>query len=191
MTVKFQRRPTASHHVSSIQNMFQFDDDHVLDVHEARLYPFDNYRLAMSMRAVSTVDNTTVPIQKLATISLTSSFVTSSSDAESSVSIPGVSGPGVPTRDLVLEVGRPAELRAYALLLFGTSWMLAHTTMGFVVLSWRADRGEKALQYLLITFAIILLVPQMRNAMPDAPGFDGKPITRFCVVHIIEADNEL
>ncbi|TBU27218.1 hypothetical protein BD311DRAFT_846030 [Dichomitus squalens] len=162
----------------SIQNMFQFDDDHVLNVHEARLYPFDNYRMTTSIRAVSTADNATVPIQKLATISMTSSFVTLSSDTESAVTIPSGSGSDMPTRDLVLQISRPADLRAYALLLFGTSWMLAHATIGLVVISWSVDRGEKMLQYLGITFAIVLLIPQMRNAMPDAPGFDGKSIGR-------------
>ena len=155
----------------SIQNMFQFDDDHVLDVHTARLYPFDTYTLTSTVRAVSTQDNQTMPIQKLATISLTSSFVSVSSDSPSFVK--SVDGSEQPSRDLELEVTRPAEARAFTLLLFGASWMLAHTTVGLVALSWRLNEADKVLKNLASTFVIILLIPQLRNAMPDAPGFDG------------------
>ncbi|KAM5533434.1 hypothetical protein V8D89_012872 [Ganoderma adspersum] len=157
----------------SIQNMFQFDADHVLDVHEARFYPFDNYLLTTSIRAVSTADNTTLPIQSLGTVSLTSNFETISTDVASFVTAANGSDSTLPARDLNLRITRPAEARAYALLLFGSSWMLAHATMCLVVLGWRADRQEKVLQYLVVAFAITLLIPQMRNAMPDAPGFDG------------------
>ncbi|KAI1793398.1 hypothetical protein LXA43DRAFT_1002371 [Ganoderma leucocontextum] len=157
----------------SIQNMFQFDADHVLDVHEARFYPFDTYLLTTSVRAVSTADNATLPIQSLGTVSLTSNFETISNDVASFVAASNGSESTVPARDLNLRITRPAEARAYALLLFASSWMLAHATMCLVVLGWRADRQEKMLQYLVVAFAITLLIPQMRNAMPDAPGFDG------------------
>lgn len=156
--------------------MFQFDADHVLDVHEARFYPFDTYLLTTSIRAVSTADNTTLPIQSLGTVSLTSNFETISTDVASFVAASNGSDSTLPARDLNLRITRPAEARAYALLLFGSSWMLAHATMCLVVLGWRADRQEKVLQYLVVAFAITLLIPQMRNAMPDAPGFDGTSV---------------
>ena len=153
--------------------MFQFDADHVLDVHEARFYPFDTYLLTTSIRAVSTADNATLPIQSLSTISLTSNFETISTDVARFV-IASNGDSTVPARDLNLLITRPAEARAYTLLLFGSSWMLAHATLCLAALGWRADRQEKVLQYLVVAFAITLLIPQMRNAMPDAPGFDGK-----------------
>ncbi|KAI0770235.1 hypothetical protein C8Q74DRAFT_1201513 [Fomes fomentarius] len=157
-----------------IQTMFQFDDDHVLDVHLARLYPFDTYHLTSTMLAISVADNQTVPIQKLATISLTSSFVSISSDSPSFVKM--TDGTERPSRDLDLEVFRPADARAFTLLLFGASWMLAHTAIGLVALSWQLDSAEKVMKYLAATFGLLLLIPQLRNAMPDAPGFDGESI---------------
>ena len=152
--------------------MFQFDDDHALDVHEARLYPFDTYHLTSTFRAVSTVTNETLPIQKVATISLTSSFVSVSSDSASTVK--AANGSEQSSRDLDLQVYRPGEARAFALLLFGTSWMLAHGTVGLVALSWYLNDAGKVLKHLASSFLVIILIPQLRNAMPDAPGFDGK-----------------
>ncbi|KAI0648099.1 hypothetical protein C8Q79DRAFT_1008455 [Trametes meyenii] len=153
------------------RNMFQFDDDHVLDVHKARYYPFDTYVLTSSLRAVSTADNASLPIQHLSTISLTSSFVTTSSDAASYVK--GANDTQEPSRDLTLQVIRPAEARMYALLLFGISWMLAHATMALVVFSWNVEGADRLPKYLASTFIVILLIPQLRNAMPDGPDLDG------------------
>ncbi|KAI0769006.1 hypothetical protein BD413DRAFT_86453 [Trametes elegans] len=154
-----------------IQNMFQFDDDHVLDVHLARMYPFDTYLLTSTLRAVSTSDNSSLPIQRLATITLTSSFVTTANDAPSFTS--NADGSQAPSRDLVMRVVRPAEARGYALLLFATSWMLVHATVALVAFSWRVEGTEKILKHLASTLLVVLLIPQLRNAMPDAPGFDG------------------
>lgn len=61
----------------------------------------------------------------------------------------------------------------YALLLFGASWMLAHATMALVAFSWHLEDADKVLKHLASTFIIILVIPQLRAAMPDAPGFDG------------------
>ncbi|KAI0670830.1 hypothetical protein C8Q78DRAFT_1129732 [Trametes maxima] len=154
------------------RNMFQFDDDHVLDVHQARNYPFDTYVLTSSLRAVSTADNASLPIQRLSTISLTSSFVVTSSDTASYLK--GINDTQEPSRDLTLQVVRPAEARMYALLLFGISWMLAHATMALVVFSWNLEGAERLPKYLASTFIVILLIPQLRNAMPDGPDFDGE-----------------
>ncbi len=152
--------------------MFQFDDDHVLDVHQARLYPFDTYLLTSTVRVVSTADNQSLPIQRLSTISITSSFVTVSSDTSSFVR--GSNGTQEPSRDLILRISRPPEARMYALLLFGASWMLAHACMALVAFSWHLEGAETVLKHLASTFIVILIIPQLRAAMPDAPGFDGK-----------------
>ncbi|KAI0823933.1 hypothetical protein BC628DRAFT_1420370 [Trametes gibbosa] len=156
---------------NDIQNMFQFDDDHVLDVHQARLYPFDTYLLTSTLRAVALTDNQTLPLQRLSTISLTSSFAIRSTDAPSYMQHPD--GLRVPSRDLMLVVRRPAEARMYALLLFGASWMLAHATMALVAFSWHVEGAERTFKHLASTLMIILLIPQLRNAMPDAPDLDG------------------
>ncbi|OSD07271.1 hypothetical protein PYCCODRAFT_1430513 [Trametes coccinea BRFM310] len=156
---------------NNIQSLFQFDDDHVLDVHEARLYPFDTYLLTSSLRAWSTASNESLPIQRLLTIPITSNFVISSSDTASTVK--NLDGSEVLSRDIVLQVNRPAEARVYALLLFGSSWMLAHATMALVAFSWHIEGVEKTLRNLAFTLLVVLLIPQLRGAMPDAPGYDG------------------
>ncbi|KAI9058304.1 hypothetical protein FKP32DRAFT_1669200 [Trametes sanguinea] len=154
----------------SIQNLFQFDDDHVLDVHEARLYPFDTYLLKSTLRAWSNAENKSLPIQRLLAIPITSSFVISLSDSASTVN--AADGSEL-SRDLTLQVNRPAEARVYALLLFGSSWMLAHATMALVAFSWHIEGVEKILRHIAFTSLVILLIPQLRSAMPDAPGYDG------------------
>ncbi|KAH9891582.1 hypothetical protein C8Q73DRAFT_762752 [Cubamyces lactineus] len=156
----------------SIQNMFQFDDDHVLDVHEARLYPFDTYLLTSTLRATTLLDNQSLPIQRLSTLSVTSSFVIDSSDAPTFIE--GAQGMQTTSRDLTLRVRRPAEARMYALLLFGASWMLAHTAVALVAFSWTLQGADNVMKHAAFAFLVVLLIPQLRNTMPDAPGFDGQ-----------------
>ena len=76
-------------------------------------------------------------------------------------------------RNLELKVVRPAEARAFALLLFAVNWMLAHATVAYVVLAWKTDDTERILKYLAFVAITMVLIPQVRNTMPDAPGFDG------------------
>ncbi|PCH40035.1 hypothetical protein WOLCODRAFT_136625 [Wolfiporia cocos MD-104 SS10] len=155
----------------SIQDLCQFDSDHVLDVHQARLYPFDTYRLTSTLRLETANGTEAVALRALTTLKLTSSFAISPSDVESKLN---VSGKGyVPSRDIVLEIRRPHEARLFAMLLFGASWMLVHVTIGFVAIAWLTREQERVVQSLFFTFIVLLAVPQLRNAMPDAPGYDG------------------
>jgi len=155
----------------SIQNLCQFDSDHVLDVHEARLYPFDTYHLSSTLRISSPNGDEPIPMTALTTMKITSSFAISPTDVESYMNTSDKSYG--PSRDITLVITRPPEARLFALLLFGTSWMLAHATMGLVVLAWVQKGEERVLRYLVLDFVILLAIPQLRNAMPDAPGFDG------------------
>ncbi|TCD70138.1 hypothetical protein EIP91_004608 [Steccherinum ochraceum] len=157
----------------SIQNLFQFDSDHVLDVHEARLYPFDTYHLTSTLRVVSRITNTTLPLQGTPTLTQTSSFIISPSDVAASLNI-SLMEPAASARELELTVKRPAEARMFALLLFAVNWMMAHATVAYVVLGWKSGASaEKMLKYLAFVVGTLLVIPQLRNAMPDAPGFDG------------------
>lgn len=141
------------------------------------MYPFDNYQLTSTFRAVSTDTNITLPIQKLVTISLTSAFVTISGDSASTIKT-GV-GSEEASRDLELDISRPAEARMFALLLFASSWMMSHASLGLVVLSSKLNNEDKFLKYMAATFVILLAIPQLRNAMPDAPDLDGA-LLHFC-----------
>ncbi|KAH8104622.1 hypothetical protein BXZ70DRAFT_599275 [Cristinia sonorae] len=156
----------------SVQNLFQFDSDHVLDVHEARLYPFDTYRLTSTIRVVDLETNLSVPLIRAPTLTQTSSFLIKSNDVASFTNV-SKDDMQAPSRDLELEVRRPGEARAFALLLFGVSWMMAHATIAYLVLAWKVDTTERILQYLAFVAVTLLVIPQLRNAMPDAPGFDG------------------
>ncbi|KAI0786818.1 hypothetical protein C8Q75DRAFT_720174 [Abortiporus biennis] len=173
-----QRMPFASDSGQrrSIQNLYQFDSDHVLDVHEARLYPFDEYHLTSTIRAISIATNQTVPIVRLPTITQTSSFIITPTDMASYVTMNATDGQQQQqsSRDLDLIIRRPGEARAFALLLFAASWMMTHAAMAYIILSFKADATKRIVHYMGFVLAAILLIPQMRNAMPDAPGFDGK-----------------
>ncbi|KAG1766111.1 hypothetical protein EV702DRAFT_1204274 [Suillus placidus] len=149
-------------------NLVRFDSDHTLDVHNARLYPFDTYLLASTLRAVD-ASNTTVPIRKLSTIQQVTSFLVATSDVESYEIINGTQ---VPTRDFDLYVTRPAQLRFYTLLLFGVNWMLSHVTIGHVLLARRLVDIRSITKHLVSAFAILLVIPQLRKSMPDSPDLD-------------------
>ncbi|KAF9463042.1 hypothetical protein BDZ94DRAFT_1259943 [Collybia nuda] len=154
----------------SIQNLVQFDSDHVLDVHQARLYPFDNYLLTSTIRAVSH-SNETLPIRKLAAIDVTSSFNIFVTDTESYST--STNGTEIPSRDMDMRVTRPASARAFALLLFGISWILTHVTVGLVLVSRRFTEARSKLKTFALSAVILVAIPQLRNSMPDAPGLDG------------------
>ncbi|KAH7915858.1 hypothetical protein BJ138DRAFT_880946 [Hygrophoropsis aurantiaca] len=154
----------------NIQNLVQFDSDHVLDVHEDRLYPFDTYVLSSTLRAVD-ANNATVPIRKLATLDQVSSFLVKSTDVDSYEN--SLNGTQMPSRDIDLEVRRPGQARAFTLLLWGISWMLTHVTIGHVLLARGHTEIKPVIKHLVSAFAILLAIPQLRNSMPDAPGFDG------------------
>jgi len=154
----------------SIQNLCQFDSDHVLDVHQARLYPFDTYQLTSTLRVTDSNKNP-VSTSAMTTLKLASSFAITPTEVDSYMSASnGVSGP---SDDVVLNIQRPSEAKLFAMLLFCVSWMLAHATMIVVVLAWMQGDSERAPQYILFILAVLLAIPQLRNAMPDAPGFDG------------------
>lgn len=151
-----------------IENLIRFDSDHTLDVHNARLYPFDKYLLASTLRAIDAT-NTTVPIRKLSTVEQVTSFIVATSDVESYEIINGAQ---VPTRDFDLWVTRPGQLRFFTLLLFGISWMLSHVTIGHVLLARRLVDIKSMTKHLVSAFAILLVIPQLRKSMPDSPAFD-------------------
>ncbi|KAJ3509994.1 hypothetical protein NLJ89_g4923 [Agrocybe chaxingu] len=154
-----------------IQNLVQFDSDHVLDVHEARLYPFDTYMLSSTIRAAN-ADNQTVPIRKIATIDVTSSFDVITTDLES-YSNPENGTQEQASRDIDMHVRRPNEARLFTLLLFAVSWVLTHVTIGHVLLARRVSSLRSLLPHLISSGAILIAIPQLRASMPDAPGFDG------------------
>ncbi|KAF9475653.1 hypothetical protein BDN70DRAFT_813717 [Pholiota conissans] len=159
-----------SGHRRSIQNLVQFDSDHVLDVHEDRLYPFDTYMLSSSIRAMS-FDNQTIPIRKLATINITSSFDINTIDLESFLT--PTNGSNEASRDIDMYISRPNEARFFALLLFIISWILTHVTVGHVLIARRLHGLRALLPHLVSCGAILIAIPQLRNSMPDAPGLDG------------------
>lgn len=155
----------------SIQNLVQFDSDHVLDVHQARLYPFDNYLLTSTIRAVSH-SNETLPIRKLAAIDVTSSFNIFVTDTDSYST--SANGTEIPSRDMDMRITRPSSARAFALLLFGIAWVLTHVTIGLVIVSRTFTDARPKVKILALSALILVAIPQLRNSMPDAPGLDGK-----------------
>lgn len=152
--------------------MFQFDSNHVLDVHQQRLYPFDTYRLGTTLHAQLEHDDTDVIITRLATIKMTSSFIVSSSDVSGYVETEDDTQS--PRREIDLGISRPGGARAFALFMFAVNWMLAHATVGFLLLAMHAEHTRRVPLLLAMAFVIVLTIPQIRNSMPDAPGYDGE-----------------
>ncbi|KAF4590156.1 hypothetical protein EYR40_009446 [Pleurotus pulmonarius] len=154
----------------SIQNLVQFDSDHVLNVEQARLYPFDTYFLSSTLRIVSPT-NQTLPIRRLATIDETSSFLVKTVDIESYSN--AANNTESPSRDIDMFITRPGNTRAFTLLLFGVSWILTHVTICHVIIARMLRDVKPLLKHLVSAGAILVALPQIRNSMPDAPGLDG------------------
>ncbi|TFK64627.1 hypothetical protein BDN72DRAFT_774324 [Pluteus cervinus] len=156
----------------SIQNLVQFDSDHVLDVHEAEFYPFDTYFLASTIR-LTNFRNVSAPLRKIITIDTVSSFNILIQDVDSVIQIPLNGTTKLPSRDFDMTIRRPGSARSITLLLFTISWMLTHITIGHVLLAKRLTGVKPLIKHLISAGAIVLSIPQLRNSMPDAPGFDG------------------
>ena len=60
------------------------------------------------------------------------------------------------------------------MMLWIVNWMLTHVTIGFVVLAIKSEDIKRAGLHSLYAFAIVLAIPQIRNAVPDAPDLDGE-----------------
>ncbi|KAG2352849.1 hypothetical protein BDR07DRAFT_1383813 [Suillus spraguei] len=58
------------------------------------------------------------------------------------------------------------------MLLFGINWMLCHVHHWHVILARRLVDIKSMTKHLVSAFAILLVIPQLRNSMPDSPGFD-------------------
>ncbi|THH10477.1 hypothetical protein EW145_g1307 [Phellinidium pouzarii] len=177
---------------SIVQAQIQFDSDHVLDVHNTRLYPFDTYLVSTSIRVTSsnsTTKDVPASLTGLPVLKVTSSFSITSRDTAIVVV---VNREEAPARHLELSIRRPGDARAYAMTLFGINWILCHCCIGIGVLSFvqgkqmekytgsdvfvqQKTKGSKdVLKQLAGVLAVLLVIPQLRGAMPDAPGFDGE-----------------
>ncbi|KAF5385699.1 hypothetical protein D9757_005524 [Collybiopsis confluens] len=152
-----------------IQNLVQFDSDHVLDVHNDRLYPFDTYFLSSTLRAES--QNKSVPFSRLATLDITSAFLVDTVDVESYGT--DINGTSTPSRDIDMNIKRPVETRIIAFLLFASSWFLAHICIGNVIIARRTRDTRPIFKMLVMNGATVVGLPQLRNSMPDGPDLDG------------------
>lgn len=93
---------------------------------------------------------------------------------------------GLPARHLELYVQRPGSARAYAMIVFSVNWLLCFFNLAIVIIttvnvfgtdscaSSRQERSKSATKLLAGVLAVLLVIPQLRGAMPDAPGFDGE-----------------
>ena len=155
----------------SVQNPAQFDSKYVLDVHTAHLYPFDTYTLSTSIRVLS-FSNRTLPIRRLTTISTTSSFDIEVVDTESYSTLANSNQND--SREMDMRISRPGVGRVLILLLFIMAWIFAHITLGLVIISRGLAEVESILKYLLVASIIFVIIPQIRNSMPDAPSLGGE-----------------
>ncbi|KAF9013275.1 hypothetical protein BDQ17DRAFT_1419434 [Cyathus striatus] len=139
-------------HRRSIQNLVQFDSDHVLDVHEARMYPFDTYFLSSTLRAMS-FKNETVPIRKARLSTLLQVLIYS--------------------LRILIATQTPLMSNNWLVVISICTWVLTHVTIGHVIIARRLEGMKPLFKHLISSGAILVAIPQLRNSMPDAPGLDG------------------
>ncbi len=168
---------------NSVQNYLQFDSEYTLDVQSTYLYPFDTYTFTSTVLAVpsDTETNSSLPILGLPVIGATPTFIVSSSDSAAAVA----TGPdfddspstSLSCRNIDMYIRRPNASRAYTMLLFAVSWALTHFSWGVVVLALHRSRSpsesKDILKYSAGLLVIMLVMPQLRACMPDAPELEG------------------
>ena len=102
------------------------------------------------------------------------SFTITSFDTDISITI---DEDRFPARQLEVKIERPAHARLYAMIIFGINWAFCHFSCGIALISvfQRSQVGSKdMLKRVLGAHAILIVIPQLRETMPDAPGHDGK-----------------
>jgi hypothetical protein len=122
------------------------------------------------LRAV-TFDNKTVPIQRLTTIDITSSFDIETHDTQTYLN--GIVDETHLSRAMSLRVSRPGVLRGVTMSLFALGWVMTHVTIGLVFLVRRSHNAKRNYKLLIFAGAKLVAIPQLRQTMPDAPGLDG------------------
>ncbi|KAI0269911.1 hypothetical protein BC834DRAFT_576879 [Gloeopeniophorella convolvens] len=154
-----------------IQDLTRFDSDHVLDVHEALLYPFDDYAFTTTLYAEDPGSESPITIQKLHTVNTEISFNIKSEDMQTySVLSDGTQRF---SRDLTMSIKRPAEAKAFVLLFWMLSWVLTHVAFGQVPLAISRSDPSSLDAHAAVVIAVLFVIPQLRKSMPDEPGLDG------------------
>ncbi|KAL5482760.1 hypothetical protein ACEPAI_9354 [Sanghuangporus weigelae] len=142
------------------QAQVQFDDDIVLDVHDTRLYPFDTYLVSTSLRVTSSnssMKDIPISIIGIPVIKQMPSFTMSSLDTDISIIVEEDKFPG---KHFEIQIKRPAHARLCGI--------------AFLTILQRNRVGSKEmLKRVLGAHAILIVIPQLRATMPDAPGLDG------------------
>ncbi|KAH6912706.1 hypothetical protein BKA70DRAFT_772704 [Coprinopsis sp. MPI-PUGE-AT-0042] len=146
---------------------FQFKTSHLLDTHEARQYPFDTYHLGMELRASNA--NTSLPISRVFIVDVARNFHVESRDLRSYLDVDGFK---FATQHVDVTFKRPASTRLFTLLLFMIGWLLAHINVGQVIMARKSTGTQSLVICLAISGGTIMVVPQLRNSMPGAPGSD-------------------
>ncbi|EJC98157.1 uncharacterized protein FOMMEDRAFT_162515 [Fomitiporia mediterranea MF3/22] len=158
-----------------VQAHVQFDNDLVLDVHDSRLYPFDSYLVSTSIRATtsnSSVKDIPMPIVGMPVVEHMPSFTMTSRDTDV---VLVMDEDNTPARHIEIRIRRPAHARVYAMLIFGINWAFCHYCIGMMLLSIFQGHhaGKEVLKRFASSLLVLFVIPQLRGAMPDAPGFDG------------------
>lgn len=155
-----------------------------------RLYPFDTYSIKTTLRAETQNETGSFPLQltKLVVVPMmwTWGFTTV---REGSVRMnQSFEAEVVQGRYIELGIYRPDDARLYAMAIFALNWALTHFSLGLILIAiLRSSKtsSKDALQQLAGVLAILLVIPQLRLAMPDSPDFEGVILgvySHFCEI---------
>jgi hypothetical protein len=151
--------------------LVSFETDFVLDVRKAFLYPFDSYSLASTFSAKS-ANNETIPVRRIFSNDQAMGFDIETQDMDNFRT--AADGSKEPARGFDMHIRRPTEVKIVTVIMFALSWMITHVAIGQAILCRRIKETKPILVHLFATGVILFMLPQLRNSMPDAPGFDGK-----------------
>ncbi|KIJ57889.1 hypothetical protein HYDPIDRAFT_44725 [Hydnomerulius pinastri MD-312] len=135
-------------------------------------YPFDIFKIYVSMVAINPTDNSTIPI------AFASGYVTvvnwvGEGDFQC------VQPPGEDRQyALILTQERQLPVKAFVIVILATNWIMSITVLWMTILVLFHQNLPSGL--LLASTAILFALPQIRASMPDAPPF-GALIGRHCL----------
>ena len=115
--------------------------------------------------------NTSEPISRVLVVDTAYNFNVDSADIRTYLDSDGFK---LPTQHVNLTFKRPATTRVFTLLLFLLAWLLTHISVGQVIIARRSTGTQALVMRLAVTGGIIMVIPQLRNSMPNAPTLDSE-----------------
>jgi len=170
---------TGTNETLFIQDLNEFQHTHTIDINNARLrnnrifeqeyfYPFEGYSLTATFMAVSTANNTPLPILSLALSDIVDDFQPHWNETKTQSFI---NNTFMDSRTTTIQLERTYGTKVYVMLLVAMNWLLTIAVVYIAAIALFTPDSKIGDGVALLPMTIILTLPHLRQLFPDAPAF--------------------